>query len=178
MLTPLTTAKLDLQAYARVLGAFHGYFADLEPALRALVTPLIEECGTTYRYLPRTDLLYRDLHDLGAGMSVERARPDCILPVPGLESADHVLGTLYVLEGATQGGRIIAPRVNRELGFDASRGAWYFHLYADRQLPSFRALVSSREARHDPERVANGARLAFVTLQAHLDAWLNATRRS
>lgn len=179
LLSPLISSQLDRHAYTQVLGAMLGYFHAFEPALCAAAAALCMEHDGSYRYLPRVERLKRDLIDLDAGEAMTRTRlGGPLLPVPGLESPDHVLGTLYVLEGATQGGRVIAPRVNRALGLDASRGARYFHLYAERQWQAFRALVSSRESRYDPERAASGARDTFNALGAHLDAWLGTANRS
>nr|WP_290652037.1 biliverdin-producing heme oxygenase [Aquisalimonas sp.] len=178
LLAPLTSARLDRAAYVRVLGAFFGFFRTLEPRLCRLMLPLItgEEGG--YRYLPRTGELRQDLLDLNASDILEDACPARALASPRLETLDHVLGTLYVLEGATQGGRIIAPRVCRALGLDAVQGVRYFHAYTHGQWAAFRALMSARELQHDPEGVVDGARDTFAAVGAHLDAWWNKMPRS
>jgi len=169
-LAPLTGDGLDRAGYVQALRAFLGFFCALEPVLQARGLPFAAGHEGSYRYLSRALPLKQDLLDLDAADAVEKAHLDHRLPIPCLETPDHVLGTLYVLEGATQGGHIIAPHVSRTLGLHALFGARYFHLYTHQQWQLFRALVVSRESQHDCACVADGARSTFTALMAHLDA--------
>lgn len=172
MLKPLVSPELKRQSYVELLGAFLGYFEALEPALRSPLMSFAEH-EDAYRYLPRSALLQDDLIDLDAFEVLERARLTPARTLPNISTADRVLGSLYVLEGATQGGRIIAPRLARALKLTDFFGARYFNLFAWQQWQAFRDLVNSRESRYDPEGVAEGARDTFITLAAHLSDHLD-----
>lgn len=58
----------------------------------------------------KSDGLRRDLASLGHEM------PEPAAPVDGLSTVPAALGAMYVCEGATLGGRIIGPHVQRVLG--------------------------------------------------------------
>jgi heme oxygenase len=49
--------------------------------------------------------------------------------VPPIDSVDAVVGALYVCEGATLGGQIIASRIRERLGSDAPHS--FFACYGD-----------------------------------------------
>lgn len=80
--------------------------------------------------------------------------------VPGLSlaSAGYVLGGLYVVEGATLGGAIVAKRVAQRLGLTSGQGCAYFSSYgADtgRRWSEFCAVLDRWGG--DPDAVAEGA---------------------
>lgn len=58
----------------------------------------------------RAHLLSKDLLSLGAG-PVEAA-----VPLPGLDNIGQALGCLYVVEGSSLGGRVLAPAFRAALG--------------------------------------------------------------
>ncbi|MEX0732255.1 MAG: biliverdin-producing heme oxygenase [Aquisalimonadaceae bacterium] len=175
LLQPLLEPALDQRHYAMVLAAFHGYYRALEPRLLTRLEDPFAGQDIHYHYLPRAGLLYLDLLDLKVAESGSAGHR---LPMPTLATPDHVLGTLYVLEGATQGGRVIAPRVSRALNLGPLHGARYFHLHLHEQWQHFRTLAERRQPNHDHERVAAGAIETFSTLRAHLDAWSTDSTRS
>ncbi|WP_421621279.1 biliverdin-producing heme oxygenase [Alkalilimnicola ehrlichii] len=162
VLLPLQSDRLTMAQYRRALAVFLAYFA----ALEAVLPPWLERFPQAdYRYLPRHPLIRRDLMDIGAVLPEGHSGA-----VPQLISRNHLLGVLYVLEGATQGGRVIAPRLQRRLGLDARRGARYFHLYHAGQWRSFRASLGGAAPRGGLEQALAGARSTFHALEAHLAA--------
>ena len=74
----------------------------------------------------RLHLLEADLAVLGSSARAVDALQAC--PVPLLHDAAEALGSLYVIEGSTLGGRIIQRNVERCLGFD---GRWNGSLKRD-----------------------------------------------
>lgn len=163
----LLDPSLSPDRYGQLLRAFAAFYQRLEPALAAVLDDWHTRFPSTYRYRPRLPLLQADLADLGADF----------LPGPGGEvpvsvTVETVPGVLYVLEGATQGGRVIAPRLNRALGVSGQWGARYFNLHG--QLDSwshFRACLSRIEPHLDQDATLSGARATFSGLHAHLDHW-------
>ncbi|QCF24904.1 biliverdin-producing heme oxygenase [Hydrocarboniclastica marina] len=186
LLASLLSSGLDLPRYLRILRAFHAYYQTLEPGLSKASLAMLPTQSAGYHYIPRAEILAEDMQDIQGSHSPESPRPDskkcAVRRTPG-----HILGWLYVLEGATQGGRIIAPRVSRELGLSVSYGARYFNLYQQGQWRSFQALVEGCQASPEvPGRpdvagfseavgasaAIEGALDAFDSLTTYMDAWI------
>ncbi len=76
----------------------------------------------------KTQLLVQDLEALGLKSDDIIRLPQCrpLMPLPGPEA---VLGSMYVVEGSTLGGAIIAREVKNRLGLDAETGCAYFRSY-------------------------------------------------
>lgn len=149
--------------YAAALRALHGFHAAWEPAIWR--TPGLAETGLDdgRRKLP---LLEADLRALGVEPCA--ARP----PRPDLPDAAAALGALYVLEGATLGGRIIHRRVAGPLGVTPEHGAAYYHGYGERTGERWKAFGAAAthwaaEAGAEP-RVVAGAVACFAALEAWL----------
>lgn len=120
LLRPLMSPVLSLDQYALVIAAFTGFYESLEPRLREM-SSRIDFPG--YRYEPRLPLLLED----------HAALPPCAViagaAAPVCSRDDELVGVLYVLEGATQGGRVIAPSVQQRLALTESTGVRYFNFY-------------------------------------------------
>lgn len=163
LLAPLLLNSLTLEDYRRVLLCFLGYYRVLEQRLSLGFE------DKEYHYHKRTPLLLRDLLALSVTSPVS---PEVELPVPLLENREKTLGTLYVLEGATQGGRIIGPRVCRQLGLTPVHGSEYFHLFHKAQWPRYRIMLQQQAPSIRAASVEAGALEAFETLRMHMDAHL------
>jgi heme oxygenase len=76
----------------------------------------------------KTQHLVQDLEALGLRSEDIIRLPHCrpLMPLPAPEA---VLGSMYVVEGSTLGGAIIAREVERRLGLDAETGCAYFRSY-------------------------------------------------
>ncbi len=140
LLRPLLSADLSRRNYVRVLGAFAAFYRDMEPGITAALDALTiqGETSTPYRYRPRLFVLQQDLDDLDA----QQAGVSAPLPrLPALQTPEALLGVLYVLEGATQGGRVIAPRLAQALNLGPAFGARYFHLHEAGQWPHLKRVL-------------------------------------
>lgn len=169
LLAPLLRPGLDQHAYIRVLQAFRGFYLACEPWLNYRLTAGKGAGSVQYRYLPRSQLLAEDLHDLGDNGSAPTIDPD-VQDLSILQTPEHILGWLYVLEGATQGGRVIAPRVSQALGLNEAFGARYFHLYTQNNWRIFQTLMEACQDTYCQPRVVDGAIAAFENLLTHLNA--------
>jgi heme oxygenase len=101
---------LDLASYAAILQRFAAAYARIEPPLLTLAP------GKPARlpdYKPRLPALRADLAGLGA-TAIAPGRAPLELP-PGADTTAHYLGMRYVLEGATQGARLISARLEANL---------------------------------------------------------------
>src|SRR5690348_10006582 len=99
-----------LEVYRFLLVRFYGYYSPWEK--RAAVT-------APYLVAPRAKCgnLARDLGFLG--MSREQILSiECCEHLPPLDTAARVLGSMYVLEGATLGGRILLRQMRSRFGLN------------------------------------------------------------
>lgn len=100
----ITRLVLDPESYRRLLVMFFGFYRPLERGLWALTG--WESCGLDLSDRQKTPWLAGDLDALGIDAPARRTLPDCPA-LPALDNLAQGLGCLYVLEGATLGGRQI-----------------------------------------------------------------------
>jgi heme oxygenase len=124
-----------------------------------------------YESRRKLPLLTRDLTALGAAAHVIAALARCpAVPRPADPAA--AFGCLYVLEGATLGGRTLLPLVESRLGLDAGRGAAYLASYGDGVTSMWRDFGAALDRWCEPpQRQARAAAAAVATFDALAD-WL------
>lgn len=133
----LVERSLTSARYRRVLEAFHGYHAAVEEPIR--VIPGVISLALDLDRRRKLALLERDLRALGLdGRSLAEIPAASGAAVP--RTVGEALGCLYVLEGATLGGRIISRRL-ASLGVAPAAGGAYFHGYGPHTGEMWRALV-------------------------------------
>jgi heme oxygenase len=118
----LLDERLGLDTYRRVLERFYGFWRGWEPQVAALV-----QDAAFLDPRRRMHLLRADLATVGLSAHAVQMLPACPLPI--LRDAAEALGSLYVMEGSTLGGRVIERNVKRYLGLDGRRGCTYFAGY-------------------------------------------------
>ena len=124
----LMNTSLSPAGYRHRLEQFFGFYAPLEKALqiRALTLAPATRAVLAGR-LDKTALLRQDLHCLGA---LAETLPVC-RNLPPLGTQAEVLGCVYVMEGATLGGRIITQHIRATLGLTPLTGGSFFEGYGD-----------------------------------------------
>jgi len=124
----LMGASLTPEGYRHRLEQFYGFYAPLEKALqaRALTLPPATRAALAAR-LNKTALLRQDLQHLGARAET---LPLCS-NLPPLGTQAEVLGCVYVMEGATLGGRMITQHIRTVLGITPITGGSFFDGYGD-----------------------------------------------
>ncbi len=181
LLRPLVDGTLSLATYGGILRALAEWMAGLDDQLAVQVDRYWR--GTGYRYQARLPLLAEDLAAVTGGASAgmpavfvpDSSKPASSIPPLSVDTPDALLGVLYVVEGSTQGGRVIAPRVRR-LGLDGNRGARYFQLYEAGGWRAFRALACRSGVKYDAARCLDAARQTFDDFHAILEVHFNAPR--
>jgi heme oxygenase len=147
-------AVLDLMApgfsladYHRRLRRYHGFYAPIESLICDAAD--WQHWGLDITARAKTPWLTADLADLGCLADHKELRtvpPTLCSALPPIESAASAFGCLYVLEGATLGGRMISRHIERELGLNATHGARFFHGYGEQtgtMWKEFRAALSA-----------------------------------
>ena len=169
-MTRLTSSEVTLADYRAYLCAIADVYGTLEPALfgalRIGLPPALQSGPPPDLGLrPKYPVLLRELH--AHGLPIPPASEG--LPVADLSAA---LGGLYVLEGATLGGRVIARHLRRYLGDVIPEGGLLdFHGEATSAVwKAFGAALDALAANGliDPDRTLAGALRAFERVYASL----------
>lgn len=125
-LMPFFDEHLSLGIYRETLVAFLGFYEPVEDELTSISGWQTVGLDPTRRL--RANLLRTDLRALGLPESIFPSLPRCE-DLPELDNCFDGLGCLYVLEGSTLGGQLIARELHRRLGIDQQSGAAFFHSY-------------------------------------------------
>src|SRR5579875_1326207 len=139
----LTDPGLTASRYRAVLARLLGFWLGWEPAVGAAL-------GDEGFLAPRrrTGALLRDLEALGFDEAALAGLPRCA--PPALDGPAAALGSLYVLEGSTLGGRVLVRQFGRSLGLrDGEPGCLYFSGYGaatGRMWAEFRARLQAAPA--------------------------------
>lgn len=152
-LMPVLHPSLSRVAYARLLSQLQAVVGPLEARLLTLPFPPAFELHLRLK----APLLARDLSHLPSVSPTTPAMPQ----LPGVFEG---LGALYVLEGATLGGQVIARHLQRNLNIQSQSGSAYFHAYGVATGPMWLALTEAMNrsvALEDEERVIVGAQHTF-----------------
>lgn len=154
---------LDRQRFIRVLTGFHGFHRAWEPALAATLPPPLQP-------LSRLPLIEDDLRRLGLDAAALHEAPACTEAAFIEGDADAALGSLYVLEGSTLGGRVISRAV-AGAAWCPPGGLRYFDPYGAATGRRWRCTLDRlAAAAADAERVEAGALRTFRVLQEWLVA--------
>lgn len=186
LLSSLVSDQLVLQDYLSLLQALLAFYRQLEPQLEEKLPADCQLAG--YRYLSRSALLMADLDQLTGDRPSLDAGHLPSLPLPDLSTSDRVVGVLYVLEGATQGGRVIAPQVSRLLAGnelpeaesplngmapDESDGVQYFQLFRQDQWAALQRVIAQVSQRpHSADEAVMAAIETFRCFGRYLDYYL------
>lgn len=127
----LLNSAFSASDYSRLLMAFLGYYRPVESHLNNY--PELRQWIPDLELRAKTQWLENDLSVLGIADEVISQMPLC-QDFPPITNIPSALGSLYVLEGATLGGRIIADHMNQLLGIGASNGGAFFQGYGDKTI--------------------------------------------
>ena len=151
-----------LTEYRTQLETFHGFISPLEQRL-------VETLGAESPWLMgrlKTRYLEEDLQSLGYTLAAVAQSPRCT-DLPGTSSEAECLGILYVLEGSTLGGQMIAQHLAKTLGSNVS--CRYFLSYGPdvmKMWSAFKVRLTEREAPEHHDIVVQSAQNTFSKLHA------------
>ena len=152
-------------SYRALVARFYGFHAAWEPRAEAALGD-----GELFRGRRKTHLLVRDLRALGLSEAEIARLPLCDLPLP-MAGPAAALGAMYVVEGSTLGGTIIARLAERRLGLSPEAGCAYFRSYGPdvgAMWRSFRARLLAASSPATDDAVVACANLTFAVMQAWL----------
>jgi|GEM_PF-2887220 len=156
----LTSDTLSVVQYHQALQCFSYYYGVLE----ALWEPWLQQTG--YAYTRRFPLLQQDLHDLSEILKAEMALDLPVSYPASPANLSEFAGMLYVVEGSSQGSRVIGPRLQRNLGFNREYGARFFNIHqlAPDSWKQFRGWLEKSEQKLVTADSIKGATQVFSTL--------------
>ena len=94
-------------------------------------------------------------------------------PLIAVKTPSHALGILYVIEGSTMGGQIIAKMINENVYMNGLDATNYFSSYKEEthiMWNSFKQNISSIEKNINDQEMLKGAQETFEKLSAFLEA--------
>ncbi len=160
---PLLDADLTLERYRATLLALHALHAPLERRLAAV--PGLDRGGLDLAGRRRAGRLAADLRTLGTPPSLLDAESP---HVPDVADVPLALGALYVLEGSTLGGQLLARHVTRVLPVTPGDGCTFLASHGTPVGAAWRRFRRALRARADrsdrafADRIVDGARRTFV----------------
>ncbi|MEO5574427.1 MAG: biliverdin-producing heme oxygenase [Gammaproteobacteria bacterium] len=166
----LLKAQVTLADYVATLQRLYGFYLPLETRLSAF--PQWARAGFDFNARRKAELLKGDLRALGLDDQAIDSMPRCAAR-PDLGDYAQALGVMYVLEGATLGGQVLAGALQRRLGIDARSGAAFYNCYglhASEKWQGLCALLAS--VKWSAEDAAAAVQAAAATFQC-LDNWLS-----
>jgi heme oxygenase len=152
----LTAGTLSKETTAHFLAKMYGFLKPYEDQLRQYTLPPAWQQEHRYR-------AHLILEDLGAEPG---ALPLCPT-LPPLNTLPQLLGAMYVLEGSTLGGQVIA----RQLAKTGISTRAYFTGYAERTGPLWKSFCQQLGEAATPENEDEIVLSASRTFQ-HLETWL------
>jgi heme oxygenase len=163
---PLLDPRVTPQDLRGILRAFYGFYAPLESRIYAAARGSLRG---DVRRRQKTQWLVHDLVTMGDTTETIAQLP-CCTDLPRVVFPGQLLGVLYVLEGATLGGQVIAEALRRHMGKEVSTR--FFTPYGERTTAmweSYLRFLAELTTDEEAERyVLASARATFETLEGWL----------
>ncbi len=160
----LLDPNMTLERYQTVLEGFYGFYAPWEKTVSRHINVLLprwteERC--------KTPMLEHDLRFLRSDLT---GIPRC-QTLPDTASVQGLLGSLYVLEGATLGGQVLSRHFLKQFGLSPSQGCSFFSSYGEAVGERWQAFCSRLATYSSPATDAFIVESAIETFQL-LGDWL------
>lgn len=155
----------SLTDYRRLLQGFLGLYAPLEMALGSVLEA--HALPLDFAARRKVPLLESDLGALGLSAAEVQAVPRCTA-LPPLPDLPEALGCLYVLEGATLGGQVMARYAARTWGLTPQQGSAFFSSYGTqvgKRWQTFGTVLHTWAIPDQYERILDTACATFATFE-------------
>jgi heme oxygenase (biliverdin-IX-beta and delta-forming) len=149
--------------YVHMLHWLYGFYAPLENLIRNYLDP--ERLPDIDRR-SRAGSLLADIRQTG----LPTPENDYCTDLPVIGSPARAMGALYVLEGSTLGGRIIAGMIQRQLG--PATPMRFFNGYGAETLPmwqAFRDFLDLPRPAEEQTATIDAAKATFITFKSWID---------
>ena len=136
----ILNGTISLEQYKFVLKTFYGFYYPLEEKIYSLEE--INDLELSLERRRKTKLLVKDMKVLGITQDEIDSIKMCS-SLPDLNNTAKVLGCMYVIEGATLGGQIIAKKLNETLNLEQDNGCAFFNSYNEDLRPLWKEFCYS-----------------------------------
>jgi heme oxygenase len=166
---PFFRNDFSSEDYIRVIKAFLGFFEPVERELASIPTWHLSGLDLDQRL--RSNLLRDDLLSLGVSTSDIAVIPRCA-DLPNLASIDEGFGCLYVLEGSTLGGQLIARQVQTLVTTSKETGAMFFQGYGSQTGAMWRDFCSNLRSHAHSSKNQTAILAAAESTFKKLETWM------
>lgn len=168
-LIPIIKNTHTVTDYVQLLKMFYGYYQPVEKAIDQF--PIIHDLPD-YDQRRKSQLMLDDLQSLGDNNSI----PICS-SVPALTTIEEAYGAMYVLEGSTLGGLIIAKMLQRNLNLPEGKGFAFFSGYGPETASKWAVFIKVLDDYYN--KLENSGRMALTATQTfiQLKNWADITYR-
>jgi heme oxygenase len=153
--------KIDsIEKYVSLLSIMYGYYASVERSVQPYLGP---DNFPDFDARRKSESILQDILYFSG-----TARPSLCLEIPVADSYSRALGMVYVMEGSTLGGKIIAGVIARQLNIPSDQGFSFFLSYKDKtqyMWESFKQHLEKTFDDREQEQVIDSARQTFNTLK-------------
>jgi heme oxygenase (biliverdin-IX-beta and delta-forming) len=165
IMSALMNADLSREQYAAALRKLYGYFQPLMELVQFRLDQALIPHGSP------AEGFRRILDDLSFVERDAVCVPLC-QELPEIDTSAKAIGALYVAEGSSLGGRVIARKIKDSLELDASAGASYFHGAGDGTAARWLSFVSLLDAYGEEPEVAEEVMQSAEDTFCLFNAWL------
>ena len=137
LLGPLVRPGLTREHYGRVLLTFSWIYEHVDARLQMALDQFVGELP--FHMSDRRGWLHADLDQLGL-LSQSQNSPLHAWTVPPITSPAQLIGHLYVVEGSTLGGQVIARLVHEGIGITPESGGRFFHGHGAKTIEHWESL--------------------------------------
>ena len=162
---PFMRPELDRALYIKLIQAYYGFYEPLERLIAA-----VADVSPTDLQRQKVPALVRDLTALGLSASDIQALPLCT-DLPAINNAHQLLGTRYVIEGATLGGQVLRRVIKDKLAIEADSGAEFLDVYGRDTGPLWKAFLQQLAEAEDPQYHGQIVDAACATFDC-FEGWL------
>lgn len=162
VLLPRLTAIKSLEDYISILKMFYGFFHPMEQRVQAFITSSVLADVVSRR----TSLLILD--DLKFLQTTHTDLPQC-RDLPDIENVTAAFGAMYVLEGSTLGGKMIARMLAKNSAYQVPQEALhFFNGYKENTGVMWTNFLTELNKQPDTEAIISAANGTFF----HLKNWM------
>lgn len=128
-LSGLLKAGYPLAKYQALLAMYTALYAAIEAQIESFIA--CDDVPFVYFNRRKTQWLQDDMAHFGLNLHEPPWQPPALPALRGLNDLGALIGTLYVIEGATLGGEVISRHLHEHLELGPGSGARFFNGYGD-----------------------------------------------
>ncbi|MCC6289871.1 MAG: biliverdin-producing heme oxygenase [Chitinophagaceae bacterium] len=149
--------------YEKLLRLFYGYYTPLEPLLNKYIS---NDIVPSYSDRRKSNAILKDINTISAGASNFKKCDN----LPQVNDVIQALGVLYVMEGSTMGGTIIAKMLNKQANIQPT-SLTFFNGYGEQNIPMWQSFIKAvnKRAANDGDKIVKAANDTFSKMEEWCD---------